>query len=123
MSAMEAEAARNRKQFERLTPIFPTEQIILETNPKELSTRIIDMVAPIGRGQRGLIVSPPKAGKTTLLKALAHGITQNAPDIKIMVALTGERPEEVTDIRRSVEARSTAQPSTSPSKTTAAWRS
>ena len=100
---MEAEAARNRKQFERLTPIFPTEQIILETNPKELSTRIMDMVAPIGRGQRGLIVSPPKAGKTTLLKALANGISQNAPDIKIMVALTGERPEEVTDIRRSVE--------------------
>ena len=100
---MEPEAARNRQQFERLTPVFPTEQIMLETTPKELSTRIIDMVSPIGRGQRGLIVSPPKAGKTTLLKALANGIAQNAPDIKIMVALTGERPEEVTDIRRSVE--------------------
>jgi len=99
---MEPEAARNRKNFEKLTPIFPTERITLETEPKNLSTRLIDLLAPIGRGQRGLIVSPPKAGKTTLLKDIANGIAENAPDIQIMVALIGERPEEVTDMIRSV---------------------
>ncbi len=86
-----------------MTPVYPTERIVLETTPKELSTRLIDLLSPIGRGQRGLIVSPPKAGKTTLLKAIAHGISENWPDIKIMVALTGERPEEVTDMRRSIK--------------------
>ncbi len=100
---VEPEAARNRLHFERLTPIYPTERIVLETTPKELSTRLIDLLSPIGKGQRGLIVSPPKAGKTTLLKAIAHGISENYPDIKIMVALTGERPEEVTDMRRSIK--------------------
>ena len=100
---VEPEAARNRLHFERLTPVYPTERIVLETTPKELSTRLIDLLSPIGRGQRGLIVSPTKAGKTTLLKAIANGVSENYPDIKIMVALTGERPEEVTDMRRSIK--------------------
>ena len=100
---VEPEAARDRMHFERMTPVYPTERIVLETTPKELSTRLIDLLSPIGRGQRGLIVSPPKAGKTTLLKAIANGISENYPDIKIMVALTGERPEEVTDMRRSIK--------------------
>jgi len=93
---------RRRRSFERVTPIFPEEQIKLETEPKELATRMIDLLAPIGRGQRGLIVSPPKAGKTTLLKQIAAGITANYTDIHLMVALIGERPEEVTDVKRSV---------------------
>ena len=103
VNGVEPDAARERPHFERLTPIFPTEAIKLETTAKIPSTRLIDMLAPIGRGQRGLIVSPPKAGKTTLLKHMANGIAANAPDIHIMVALIGERPEEVTDMRRSVE--------------------
>jgi transcription termination factor Rho len=91
-----------RPHFEKLTPIFPQDQIKLETTRNELSTRLMDMVSPIGRGQRGLIVSPPKAGKTTVLKNIANGITANSPDIHLMVALIGERPEEVTDWERSV---------------------
>jgi transcription termination factor Rho len=87
-----------------LTPIYPEEQIILETNSKILSTRVLDMMAPIGRGQRALVVSPPKAGKTTILKQIANGITANHRDIHLMVVLIGERPEEVTDMDRSVEA-------------------
>ena len=75
----------------------------METDAKELSTRLMDIMSPVGRGQRGLIVSPPKAGKTTLLKQIANGITENAPDIHIMVALIGERPEEVTDMKRSIK--------------------
>ena len=97
------DSSKKRAQFEKLTPIFPEELIVMETEPKQLSTRLIDMMSPVGRGQRGLIVSPPKAGKTTLLKELANGITQNAPDIHIMVALIGERPEEVTDMKRSIK--------------------
>ncbi len=100
---VDPEAARNRPHFESLTPIFPNEQIMLETDPKQLSTRLIDMIAPVGLGQRGLIVSPPKAGKTTLLKDIANGIALNSPDIHLMVALIGERPEEVTDMSRSVK--------------------
>ena len=100
---LDPEQVRNRPHFEKLTPIFPVEQIKLETTKKGLSTRLIDMVAPIGRGQRGLIVSPPKAGKTTFLKQIANGITANSPDIHLMVALIGERPEEVTDMTRSVK--------------------
>ena len=103
VNGVEPEAARSRPHFENLTPIFPTEQIILESTSKNLSTRLIDMLAPVGRGQRGLIVSPPKAGKTTLLKDIANGIAANATDIHIMVALIGERPEEVTDMKRSVQ--------------------
>jgi len=97
----------NRPQFGNLTPIYPDQQIKLETQPKTgkspLSTRVIDLVSPIGRGQRGLIVSPPKAGKTWLLKDIASGMTTNCQDIHLMVVLVGERPEEVTDIARSVE--------------------
>ena len=98
----EPDRSRRRRHFESLTAIHPTQQIKLETNKDLVSTRLIDMLAPIGRGQRGLIVSPPKAGKTTLLKQIADGISANAPDIQIMVALIGERPEEVTDVTRSV---------------------
>lgn len=103
VNGVDPEAARNRPAFENLTPIFPTVQLKLETISSNFSTRLIDMLAPVGRGQRGLIVSPPKAGKTTLLKDIANGITENAPDIQLMVALIGERPEEVTDMRRSIQ--------------------
>ena len=103
VNGLDPEASRNRPHFEHLTAVFPTVQIKLETGPKNLSTRLMDLIAPVGRGQRGLIVSPPKAGKTTLLKEIAGGISVNAPDIKIMVALIGERPEEVTDVRRSID--------------------
>ena len=94
---------RNRPYFEHLTPVFPEQQVVLETSPNELSTRMVDLFAPIGLGQRGLIVSPPKAGKTTMLKQIAHGVVTNCPDAVLMVALIGERPEEVTDMRRSVD--------------------
>jgi transcription termination factor Rho len=103
INEMDPETARKRPGFDQLTPIFPNEQIKLETEPHILSTRVVDLVAPIGRGQRGLIVSPPKAGKTLLLKAIANGITANYQDVHLMVLLIGERPEEVTDMRRSVK--------------------
>ena len=103
VNQVEPDMSRRRPHFEKLTPIFPTEQIILETTKMELSARLIDLLSPVGRGQRGLIVSPPKAGKTTLLKDIANGVTANAPDIHMLVALIGERPEEVTDMRRSVK--------------------
>ena len=102
VNGVKPDAARDRPKFESLTPIFPLDQLRLETDPRNLSTRLIDLVAPIGRGQRGLIVSPPKAGKTSILKEIAEGITANHPDVRIMVALIGERPEEVTDMRRSI---------------------
>ena len=94
---------RSRPVFEHLTPVFPEQQVVLETSPNELSTRMVDLFAPIGLGQRGLIVSPPKAGKTTMLKQIAHGVVTNCPEAILMVALIGERPEEVTDMRRSVD--------------------
>jgi transcription termination factor Rho len=103
INGLDPETARKRPSFDQLTPIFPTEQIKLETEPNILSTRLVDLVSPIGRGQRGLIVSPPKAGKTLLLKAIANGITANYSDIHLMVLLIGERPEEVTDMRRNVK--------------------
>ena len=103
VNGVEPDAARDRPKFEKLTPIFPEERIPLEVTRAGLSTRLIDLVSPIGRGQRGLIVSPPKAGKTTILKQIANAITANAPDIHLMVALIGERPEEVTDMSRSVK--------------------
>ncbi len=96
------EKARKRPRFEQLTPIFPNEWLKLETKPDILSTRLVDLFAPIGKGQRGMVVSPPKAGKTWLLKDIAHGLAENHPGVVIMVALIGERPEEVTDIERSV---------------------
>jgi transcription termination factor Rho len=103
VNQLDPESARDRPHFENLVPIFPEERITLETTRGELSTRIIDMIAPVGRGQRGLIVSPPKAGKTTMLKQIANGISANYPDIHLMVTLIGERPEEVTDMTRSVK--------------------
>ena len=104
VNGLDPEVAKRRPHFESLTPIFPLRQFKLETKPNVLATRLLDMMAPIGRGQRGLIVSPPKAGKTTVLKQIANGITTNYSDVHLMVALIGERPEEVTDMDRSVEA-------------------
>jgi transcription termination factor Rho len=103
INGLPAEMAQKRPLFEQLTPIHPNVQIVLSTEPNILPTRIVDVIAPIGRGQRGLIVAPPKAGKTMLLKAIANGVTTNAPDIQLIVLLIGERPEEVTDMRRSVK--------------------
>ena len=105
INELEPEQANNRYriQFENMTPVFPQEQIVLETNGSELSMRMVDVFSPIGLGQRGLIVSPPKAGKTTILKQIAHGVATNCPQASLMVALIGERPEEVTDMRRAVK--------------------
>jgi len=101
---LNAELAKNRPHFTSLTPTFPDKRINLEIpGGNSLSTRLLDMIAPVGRGQRGLIVSPPKAGKTMLLKAIANAITINYEDIHVMVCLIGERPEEVTDMKRSVK--------------------
>ncbi|MDD2206231.1 MAG: transcription termination factor Rho [Aminobacterium sp.] len=97
------EAARRRPHFGALTPIFPDSRLTLETDPKEISTRLIDLFAPVGKGQRALLVSPPKAGKTTVLKKIANAVTVNHPDIILMVLLIDERPEEVTDMARSVD--------------------
>ena len=97
------QSVAKRPNFEDLTPIFPTERLKLETSKNELSTRIIDIMAPIGKGQRGMIVAPPKAGKTTILKQIAQSISENYPDIKLIVLLIDERPEEVTDIKRSID--------------------
>ena len=103
VNGLDPEIAKNRPLFENFTAIFPNEMIDLETPVEDLSGRLINLISPIGRGQRGLIVSPPKAGKTFLLKAIAAGIAANYPDIHLMVALIGERPEEVTDMKRSVK--------------------
>ena len=103
VNGLDPELSRRRPNFDHVTPIFPDKQIKTETDKDNLATRMIDLLAPIGRGQRGLIVAPPKAGKTTLLKQIAHGITQNYSDVHLMVALIGERPEEVTDMKRSVQ--------------------
>ena len=91
-----------RPKFDQLTPIYPNEKIVLETGPEPLSTRLVDLVAPIGKGQRGMIVSPPKAGKTTVIKEIATGIATNYPEVHLMAVLIGERPEEVTDIARHI---------------------
>jgi len=96
--------AKDRLKFESLTPIFPDERFDLETDRHTLATRLINLVTPIGRGQRGLIVSPPKAGKTSILKEIANSISTKCPEVHLMVALIGERPEEVTDMDRSVDA-------------------
>ena len=100
---VEIENLGKRPHFERLTPIYPDERFRLETGKQELSTRIIDLVSPIGKGQRGMIVSPPKAGKTILLQKIANAITQNSPKTKLIVLLIDERPEEVTDMQRSIK--------------------
>ncbi|ATW25996.1 transcription termination factor Rho [Candidatus Formimonas warabiya] len=101
---MDPEFSPERSHFEGLTPIYPQERITLETKERDLATRMIDLIAPLGKGQRGLILAPPKAGKTTLLKKIANSISQNYPDVKLMILLIDERPEEVTDISRSVKA-------------------
>lgn len=100
---LDPELAKGRPHFSSLTPTFPDRLVDVETAPENLSTRLMNLIAPIGRGQRGLIVSPPKAGKTILLKAIANAITANYNDIHLMVCLIGERPEEVTDMKRSVK--------------------
>ena len=102
VNGMDPEEAKRRTDFDSLTPIFPNKIIRMETDPAELSQRMVDLFAPIGRGQRALIVSPPKAGKTMFLKSIAHGIAANNPEMHLMVLLIGERPEEVTDMQRSV---------------------
>jgi len=104
VNALEPEEAKRRDNFESLTPIFPDVRFDLETDRHTIATRLINLVTPIGKGQRGLIVSPPKAGKTTILKQIANAISTNYPDVHLMVALIGERPEEVTDMDRSVDA-------------------
>ena len=96
------EKAAKRKRFDELTPIYPNERIKLETQGKEYAMRIIDLMSPIGKGQRGMIVAPPKVGKTTLLKKIANSISQNNPEEKLIVLLIDERPEEVTDMKRSI---------------------
>ena len=103
VNGMEIEAARSRPEFSKLTPLYPQERLRLETDPGNLTTRVIDLVAPIGKGQRGLIVSPPKAGKTMVLQSIANAIVRNNPETHLMVVLVDERPEEVTDMQRSVK--------------------
>jgi transcription termination factor Rho len=103
VNGLDPEESRHRIKFEDLTPIFPEERINLETKHSVLSNRMIDLIAPIGRGQRAMIVSPPKAGKTTILKDIANAVSENYDEINLMVSLIGERPEEVTDMDRSVE--------------------
>lgn len=103
VNGMDPETAINRPDFDSLTPIYPMERLSLETGSSDFATRIIDLVAPIGKGQRGMIVSPPKAGKTTLLKMVANSIAINHPEVEIIILLIDERPEEVTDMQRSVK--------------------
>ncbi|MFA5576888.1 MAG: transcription termination factor Rho [Tissierellaceae bacterium] len=103
VNGMHPETSTKRPNFDDLTPIYPKERLILETNASELATRMIDLIAPIGKGQRGMIVSPPKAGKTSLLKMVANAISKNHPEVEIIVLLIDERPEEVTDMKRSVK--------------------
>ena len=104
VNEQDPEAIRERTLFDNLTPLYPTKRLILESAPGEYSMRIVDMLAPIGKGQRGLIVSPPKSGKTILLQKIANSITRNHPDVKLIILLIDERPEEVTDMQRSVQA-------------------
>ncbi|MGO0123412.1 transcription termination factor Rho [Desulfothermobacter acidiphilus] len=104
VNGYDADRLTPRPHFDSLTPLYPCERIRLETTPEHISTRIIDLIAPLGKGQRGLIVAPPKAGKTTLLKEIANSITANHPEIYLIILLIDERPEEVTDISRSVRA-------------------
>ncbi len=103
INGVPVEKVKSRPWFSDLIPIFPQPQIKLETNTKSIAARIIDLVSPIGFGQRGMIVSPPKAGKTWLMKDIAHGVSENYPDVHLMAVLIGERPEEVTDVVRSIK--------------------
>src|SRR5699024_8227032 len=103
INGMPVDDAKKRVDFSKLTPLYPSERLRLETDPGVLTTRIIDIVAPIGKGQRGLIVSPSKAGKTMVMQAMANAITTNNPECHLMVVLVDERPEEVTDMQRAVD--------------------
>jgi transcription termination factor Rho len=103
VNGMPPEKAKDRPEFSKLTPLYPQERLRLETEQKNLTTRVIDLVAPIGKGQRGLIVSPPKAGKTLVLQSIANAITTNNPEVHLMIVLVDERPEEVTDMQRTVK--------------------
>lgn len=99
----ESEELQQRRNFDKLTPLFPDEKLVMETVPEKIVGRIVDLISPIGKGQRGLIVAPPKAGKTTIVKNIAQSIETNNPEVRLMVLLVDERPEEVTDMRRSVK--------------------
>jgi len=103
VNGQDPELAKDRPEFTKLTPLYPNKRLRLETEPHILTTRIIDLVMPVGKGQRALIVSPPKAGKTSILQAVANAITTNNPEVHLMVVLVDERPEEVTDMQRSVK--------------------
>lgn len=103
VNGLDPETSTKRPNFDTLTPLYPRERLKLETSPSEFAMRMIDLVAPIGKGQRGMIVSPPKAGKTTLLKMVANSIAKNHPEVEIIILLIDERPEEVTDMKRSVK--------------------
>ena len=103
VNGLDPETARARPEFNKLTPLYPQDRLRLESDPSNLTARVIDIVAPIGKGQRGLIVSPPKAGKTMVLQAIANAISTNNPEVHLMVVLVDERPEEVTDMQRSVK--------------------
>ena len=103
VNGLPPEQARNRVEFSKLTPLYPQDRLRLENDPSNMTCRVIDLVAPIGKGQRGLIVSPPKAGKTMVLQKIANAITENNPECHLMVVLVDERPEEVTDMQRSVK--------------------
>ncbi len=103
INGLEPEESKNRRDFSKLTPLYPKERLRLETEPKKIGTRVVDLVAPIGKGQRGLIVSPPKAGKTLMLQSIANAITTNNPEVHLMMVLVDERPEEVTDMQRTVK--------------------
>lgn len=102
INGLEPEESKNRREFSKLTPLYPKDRLRLETDPKKIGTRVVDLVAPIGKGQRGLIVSPPKAGKTLMLQSIANAITTNNPEVHLMMVLVDERPEEVTDMQRTV---------------------
>ena len=104
VNSLDPDQVVERPRFETLTPVYPDQQYILETRPHIMATRLIDLISPIGRGQRGLIVSPPKSGATTILKQIANGLTDNYRGLNLLLLLVGERPEEVTDMRRSVDA-------------------
>ena len=129
VNGVEPEIAKRRPYFDTLVPVFPDEMFDIETDQKNLTQRLINLISPIGKGQRGLILSPAKAGKTTVLKQIASGITENSPEALLMVALIGERPEEVTDMEPLGEGRdlrlapSTSRPRTTPASPRCASRS
>lgn len=103
VNGKDPDEAKERAHFPALTPVYPNEQLRLESTPGRLSARMIDLISPVGYGQRGLIVAPPKAGKTVLMKEIANGITANNPDVELIMLLIDERPEEVTDLERSID--------------------